>query len=572
MKDVWNVLYRIFRYYPVNYSFITLIRIFGYAGLGLLSGLAIKRFFDYAAASALTPGIVYEIAALLIVIPLIQALTYSIDLALSYGWTEIIRSYFRRNLFRYVLEKPGAAPLPVSHGKLTNILRSDVAVPESLMWDIPYFLAYAIFSLGGLVMLAAIDWTATAAFFSPLLLAIAAMRWLKRRIAFHYDRQQLTSDRFLGMLSDMFRHYEAIRVNNAADAFMERLGAVGEERAEAGKRNAVFHTILASVYDNIVNAGTALLLLTIGTKMRTGDFSIGSFTLFLYFLGYVSGTIRLLGTTAAGFRKTDSALARIRELVGDDHVQRLTAGDSLYLKEELPACGEVPIRQEILERIDVCGFTCTYAETGYGIRDLSFSMPRASFTVVTGPVGSGKTTLLRAVLGLLPACSGELVWNGRAVDSPARFFVPPVAGYVPQVPALFGGTLRDNVLLGYPDDGRLDAALQVSVLEDDVRRLPAGADTLLGPNGAALSGGQRQRVAVARMAARQAQLWVLDDSSSALDAETEIRMWERIDALRRSAGITCLVVSTKPFVLQYADQVIALRNGRIDPASSRLLA
>jgi ABC-type cobalamin/Fe3+-siderophores transport system ATPase subunit len=57
-----------------------------------------------------------------------------------------------------------------------------------------------------------------------------------------------------------------------------------------------------------------------------------------------------------------------------------------------------------------------------------------------------------------------------------------------------------------------------------------------------------------------------------LDAETEIRMWERIDALRRSAGITCLVVSTKPFALQYADQVIALRNGRIDPASSRLLA
>lgn len=571
MKDVWNVLYRIFRYYPVNYSFITLIRIFGYAGLGLLSGLAIKRFFDYAAASALTPGIVYEIAALLIVIPLVQALTYSFDLALSYGWTEIIRSYFRRNLFRYVLEKPGASPLPVSHGKLTNILRSDAAVPESLMWDIPYFLANAVFSLCGLVMLSAIDWTATAALFSPLLLTVAAMRWLKRRIAFHYDRQQLASDRFLGMLSDMFRHYEAIRINNAVNAFMIRLGAVAGERAEAGRRNAVFNTVLASVYDNIVNVGTALLLLTIGSKMRNGDFSVGSFTLFLYFLGYVSGSIRLLGTTAAGFRKTESALDRIRELLGDDHVHKLTADDSLYLKGQLPACDEVPVCREILRRIDVRGLGCTYAGTDSGIRDISFSLPRATFTVITGPLGSGKTTLLRAVLGLLPAYSGELVWNGRAVGNPARFFVPPVAGYVPQVPVLFGETLRDNILLGYPDDGRLGAALRVSVLEDDVRRFPGGADTPLGPNGAALSGGQRQRVAIARMAARQAQLWVLDDSSSALDAETEIRLWERIDALRRSEGITCLVVSTKPFALQYADQVIALRNGRIDTASSRLL-
>lgn len=571
MSDVWKIMKSIFWYYPVRYSTVTVIRILGYAGLGLVTGVMIKRFFDYSASEALTPGRLYEITALLVVIPLVQAVTYSIDLALSYGWTEIIRSIFRRNLFRFVLEKPGAAPMPVSHGKLMNIVRSDVSVPESLMWDIPYLLAYAIFSLVGLVMLTAIDWTATVALFAPLLLTVLAMRFLKRRIAFHYERQQHTSDRFLGMLSNVFRHHEAIRINNAVKAFMERLSAIGQERAEAGKRNVVFNTVLASVYDNIVNVGTALLLLLIASKMRTGSFSVGSFTLFIYFLGYVSGMIRLIGNTAAGFRKTESALSRIRELLGDDHVRKLANNDSLYLKQEPPS-SETPVLEEPLERFEVRNLDCTFQGSASGVHDISFAMPRQSFTVITGPVGSGKTTLLRAMLGLLPVDSGALVWNGRVVAAPAQFFVPPVAGYVPQVPTLFSGTLRDNILLGHPpNDSRLQHALRISALDDDVWRFPEGLDTQLGPKGAALSGGQRQRVAVARMAVRQAELWVLDDSSSALDAETEIRMWERIDALRRSAGITCVVVSTKHYALKYADQVIVMENGRIDNSASRLL-
>lgn len=571
MSDVWIVMKKIFAYYPVNYSIVTALRIFGYAGLGILSGVTIKRFFDHASSSTLTSGIVYEICALLIVIPLVQAFTYYIDLSLSYGWTEIIRSIFRRNLFRFVLERPGAAMLPVTHGKLMNMLRSDVSAPESLMWDIPYFLAYAIFSLCGFVLLTVIDWRLTVALFIPLLLAIAAMRWLKRSITRHYERQQQTSDALIGMLGEMFRHQETVRLNNAVPSFMNRLHTITEQRAEAGKRSAVFDTALASVYDNIVNVSTALLLLLIGDSMRSGTFSTGSFTLFLYFLGYVSGTIRLFGATAASFRKSEAALSRMRELLGNGHVAALTRNDPLYLNEEPPVI-ERRKQAETLERVELRGIGYLYPGTDAGIRDISFTMPRGTITVVTGTVGAGKTTLLRTLLGLLPRQTGELLWNGRSVDSAESFFVPPAAAYVPQIPVLFSGTLRDNIGLDCPnDDDAWRAILNVSVLEEDVARFPDGLDTMLGPKGTRLSGGQLQRVAVARMAACQAELWVLDDISSALDAETEMRMWQRIDALRQSRGITCLVVSTKRFVLPFADQVIVLNNGRIDSAASRLL-
>ena len=90
-----------------------------------------------------------------------------------------------------------------------------------------------------------------------------------------------------------------------------------------------------------------------------------------------------------------------------------------------------------------------------GIADAAFALPRGSFTVITGRVGSGKTTLLRALLGLLPPQGGEVRWNGARVSDPAAHFAPPRAAYTPQVPRLFSQALRDNILMGLPDDGRL---------------------------------------------------------------------------------------------------------------------
>ena len=85
--------------------------------------------------------------------------------------------------------------------------------------------------------------------------------------------------------------------------------------------------------------------------------------------------------------------------------------------------------------------------------DVSFTLLRGSFTVITGRIGSGKSTLLQLLLGLLPLDRGEIRWNGRLVEDPATFLLPPRCGYTPQVPRLFSETLRENVLLGRADDG-----------------------------------------------------------------------------------------------------------------------
>jgi ATP-binding cassette subfamily B protein len=182
--------------------------------------------------------------------------------------------------------------------------------------------------------------------------------------------------------------------------------------------------------------------------------------------------------------------------------------------------------------------------------------------VITGRIGSGKTTLLQVLLGLLPRDAGEILWNGQPVSDPATFFVPPRAAYTAQVPRLFSESLRDNLLLGIPEaEADLAAAVHAAVLEPDLARMDHGLETLVGPRGVRLSGGQIQRVATARMFARDAELFVFDDLSSALDVETEETLWQRLFA---RSDATCLVVSHRRAALRRADQILVLKDGRIE--------
>jgi ATP-binding cassette subfamily B protein len=189
-------------------------------------------------------------------------------------------------------------------------------------------------------------------------------------------------------------------------------------------------------------------------------------------------------------------------------------------------------------------------------------LPCGTLTVVTGRTGSGKTTLLQTLLGLLPREAGEIRWNGHVVDDTASFLVPPRAAYTAQVPRLFSETLKQNILLGLPDDpASLAAAVRGAILEHDVQALEAGLETPVGTRGVKLSGGQVQRTAAARMLVRGAGLLVIDDLSSALDVETERVLWERIF---EREDVTCLVVTHRRTALQRADHIIVLKDGSID--------
>jgi ATP-binding cassette subfamily B protein len=127
------------------------------------------------------------------------------------------------------------------------------------------------------------------------------------------------------------------------------------------------------------------------------------------------------------------------------------------------------------------------------------------------------------------------------------------------VPQLISDSLADNVGLGSVDADDLLAALELAEVARDVAELPSGTDTLIGPRGLRLSGGQRQRVATARALVHLPELVVLDDLSSALDVETELRLWDNL----ASAGMTVIAVSHRAVAFERADSVVTMRDGTL---------
>ncbi|MBI1403137.1 MAG: ATP-binding cassette domain-containing protein [Porphyrobacter sp.] len=230
------------------------------------------------------------------------------------------------------------------------------------------------------------------------------------------------------------------------------------------------------------------------------------------------------------------------------------------------AAEPLPLRSEL--RCE--GVSYAYAGAGGtpALDAIDLVIPAGAVTALVGPSGSGKSTAADLLCGLLVPQSGTIRIDGAPLTAErARHWRASIA-YVPQEPFLLAGDVADNLRLGRPEAGEAElwAALEAAGAAGFVRRLPQGIATPLGENGSRLSGGQRQRLALARALAMKPQLLVLDEATSALDWESQAAITRAIAALR--GKVTVLVIAHRLAMVALADQVIALRDGRVIEAGS----
>ena len=595
---------RLIRYASLDFALHSVF-ILLFFGLQVVPGLIVKQVFDTigGAPTSGTPpageAALWGLIGLYLLAELVRM--FSSLGGEWYGWTFrlAVGTLLQRNLFASILRRPGDLPLPVSTGEALNRFDEDVGEVGDFPTWIPDQVGKWIAAIIAVIIMASINLTITLIVFLPLIGIGFFTRWAWKHIIYYRKASAVASDAVNGFLGEMFGAVQAIQVANAEDHITTHLEMLGDRRAYLDTRWWVGRLGLDILNNSMVTFGTGVILLLAGTAISKGTFTVGDFALFVSYLWFTTAVPSELGTFYGDYKTQEVSIERMVDLIRPEPPVKLVEPHPVYTRGPIPPVPPVPRTEyDRLEALEVRGLTYGFenpdivgageckehasrpALTGpasadqttstasslRGIENVNLSLRRGDFVVITGRVGSGKSTLVRVLLGLLPRQGGEIRWNGETVAEPAEFFRPPRCAYTPQVPRLFSDTLRDNILLGLPDDpSTLAEAVHLSVLEQDITQLDRGLETLVGPRGLRLSGGQVQRAAAARMFVRQPELLVFDDLSSALDVETEQALWERLDArLDSGKPLTCLVVSHRKMALARADHIVVMKDGRVE--------
>ena len=295
-----------------------------------------------------------------------------------------------------------------------------------------------------------------------------------------------------------------------------------------------------------------VILLVGGGEIAAGRMEVGDFFAFSMYVFQLTFPTFLMGWVVTLVQRGAVSMQRIDEL--------------LCVEPSIADAEDARAPDEVRGEIEFRNLTFRYPgeETREpALRDVSLRVPAGATLGVVGPVGSGKSTLAALIARLYELEDGQLFIDGTDVNRIPLAALRSSIAMVPQEPFLFSMTLGDNVAFGVeraPPELILEAVTRAQ-LAKDVEDLPEGYDTIVGERGVMLSGGQRQRAALARALALDPAILVLDDTFSAVDAETEVEIQQQLEDFLE--GRTVVIVASRVSAVRQADQILVLDAGRI---------
>jgi ATP-binding cassette subfamily B multidrug efflux pump len=388
--------------------------------------------------------------------------------------------------------------------------------------------------------------------FVPLLGLPVVMVSLGQRI---HRRSQAIQEQFSDLTTHAHENLSGVRV----------VRAYRQERAETERfqrlsddylgRNLSLARVQGLFFPLLTFLGglSALTVLYAGGRLMIGGtMTVGEFVAFGVYLGMLVWPMIALGWAVNLVQRGAASMGRINQLFRE----RPVITDPASPVPLPPARGG--------RAVEFRGVWFSYPgarERGAVLRDISFRVEPGRSLAVVGATGSGKSTLVDLLVRTYDPDRGAVLLDGVDIRRLTLAELREAIGFVPQETFLFSQTLRENVLLGAPDDGRLERVSEVAQLTEALPALPAGYDTMLGERGINLSGGQKQRSAIARALAQDPPVFVLDDALSAVDAQTEAKI---LRALRGAlAGHTSIIVSHRLAAVREADWILVLDDGRV---------
>lgn len=412
------------------------------------------------------------------------------------------------------------------------------------MVDSTLYMATIIVAMGFLV-----SWELTFFALIPLPILAIVVQMLGKKIHVRYTAAQ---DAFGGMNDSVLESVGGVRVIRAyvqerasEKEFSDMTNDVYEKNMAVERIDALFMPVtkVLTTISYMIGLGYGAVLVAEGTM------SLGDLVAFNVYLGMIVWPMFAIGEMINILQRGNASVDRVNE--------------TLDYQEDV----KDPATPEFIEKPSHIGFrdfSFTYPQSSsINLQGINLSMNSGQTLGIVGKTGSGKTTFVKQLLREYPLGEGSVMMNGIELSDLTKDQLRSWIGYVPQDHVLFSRTIRANILFGKSDatEEDIQEAIRLSHFEKDLEMLPNGLETLVGEKGVALSGGQKQRISIARALIKNPEILILDDSLSAVDAKTEAKIIENIQAER--SGKTTIITTHRLSAVQHADWIVVLDDGKV---------
>lgn len=376
-----------------------------------------------------------------------------------------------------------------------------------------------------------------------------AMFAVVRHVAPLYRLLQRSMDRLNDTLQEDLSGIRVIKAYVRENHMAGRFETVNMDLASTATRTFRTAVLNMPILQGAMYATCVAIMLIGGRMIFAGSLTVGTFTGFMSYVMQIVNSLMMISNVFLMLARSMTSIERVGEVLAEDPTITSPAHAAEQVADGSVEFDHVAFRYAADAERDV-------------LEDVTLRIPSGSVVGILGGTGSGKTTLVQLVARLYDASSGVVRVGGRDVREYDLAVLRDAVAVVLQNTTLFSGTIRENLAWGDPDadDGRMLEACRLACADEFLDRI-GGLDGVLGQGGAGVSGGQRQRLCIARALLKHPRILILDDSTSAVDMATDVRIRANLTGL---GGITTIVIAQRVASVMDADMIVVLDDGRIE--------
>lgn len=493
----------------------------------------------------MTMGIMLAVSALGAVVSIINT-RYSVDVALGFG-TDVRAATFR-NIQGFSFDNLDDHRT----GALMTNLTSDVnRVQGTVQMGLRIMTRAPLMMLGSIVLMLATSPRLAVWVVALLVVTGAMIVVLSTRAQPIFLRVQAKLDRLNTVLQENLAGMRLVKAFVRSSEENRRFGVVNDDLMEQNKRVQRLFAVVMPTMTVIINLGMVLVILIGGRQAIGGTMTTGQLMAFINYLMFTMFPLLMMGMLLVMLSQAEASAGRINGVL-ETKSSIVDQPGAVDLSE---VSGRVAFEHVTFSYDHECGEPV--------LQDVSFTAEPGQTVALLGETGSGKTTLVHLIPRFYDVCGGRVTVDGIDVRDVTLASLRRHMGIALQEAVLFTGTLRDNICYGRPDASQeeVEKVARAAQAEEFILSTAKGYDTMVEERGANLSGGQKQRIAIARALLLKPSILILDDSTSAVDVDTEARIQEAM--LRLHSQCTVFIVAQRISTVLAADKILVLDKGRI---------